>query len=71
MPRGARIAPGKIVYHVLNRANARSELFHKREDYSAFERIMISAQQPKGRRGELYGRVSFRMDGHETHLRGR
>ena len=45
MPRGARIAPGEIVYHVLNRANARSELFHKPEDYSAFERIMISAMQ--------------------------
>ena len=45
MPRGARIAPGKIVLHVLNRANARSELFHKPEDYSAFERIMISAMQ--------------------------
>jgi putative transposase len=45
MPRRARIAPGEIVYHVLNRANARSELFHKPEDYSAFERVMISAMQ--------------------------
>ena len=45
MPRGVRIAPGEIVYHVLNRANARSELFNKPEDYSAFERIMISAMQ--------------------------
>jgi len=45
MPRGARITPGEIVYHVLNRANARSELFSKPEDYSAFERIMISAMQ--------------------------
>ena len=45
MPRGARIAPSEIVYHVLNRANARSELFSKPEDYSAFERIMISAMQ--------------------------
>jgi hypothetical protein len=45
MPRGARIAPGEIVYHVLNRANARSELFIRPEDYSAFERIMISAMQ--------------------------
>jgi putative transposase len=44
MPRGARIAPGEIVYHVLNRANARSELFHKPEDCSAFERIMISKE---------------------------
>jgi putative transposase len=43
MPRRARIAPGEIVYHALNRANGRNELFHKPEDYSAFERIMISA----------------------------
>src|SRR5262249_12531321 len=41
MPRGARIAPGEIVYQALNRANERNELSHKPEDYSAFERIMI------------------------------
>ena len=41
MPQRARIAPGEIVYHALNRANGRNELFHKPEDYSAFERIMI------------------------------
>ena len=43
MPRRARIAPSEIVYHVLNRANGRNELFQKPEDYSAFERIMIQA----------------------------
>jgi len=43
MPRRARIAPDEIVYDVLNRANGRSELFHKPEDYSAFDRIMIAA----------------------------
>jgi hypothetical protein len=41
MPRGARIAPGEIVYQALTRANGRNELFHKPEDYSAFERIII------------------------------
>ncbi|HEV8720219.1 MAG TPA: transposase [Candidatus Binatia bacterium] len=43
MPRRARIAPGEIVYHSLNRANGRNELFHKPEDYSAFEQIMVAA----------------------------
>ena len=43
MPRHARIAPGGIVCHALNRGNGRTELFHKTEDYSAFERIMIAA----------------------------
>src|SRR5262249_17814485 len=41
MPRGARIAPGEIVYQALTRANERNELSHKPEDYSAFERIII------------------------------
>ncbi len=37
------MAPGGIVYHTLNRGNGRNELFHKPEDYSAFERIMTEA----------------------------
>ena len=41
MPRGARIAPGEIVYQALTRANGRNEQSHKPEDYSAFERIII------------------------------
>jgi hypothetical protein len=43
MPRRARIAPGELVYYTLNRANGRSELFSKPEDYAAFERTMIAA----------------------------
>lgn len=43
MPRHARIAPGEIVYHALNRGNGRTELFRKSGDYAAFERIMIDA----------------------------
>ena len=45
MPRRARIAPGEIIYHVLNRANGRSQLFDKPEDYAAFERIMVAAMR--------------------------
>lgn len=41
MPRRARAALGGRVYHALNRGNGRNELFHKPEDYSAFERIMV------------------------------
>jgi predicted AlkP superfamily phosphohydrolase/phosphomutase len=33
MLRRARIAPGDLVYHILNRANGRNELFSKPEDY--------------------------------------
>ena len=32
MPRRARIAPGELVCHTLNRANGRAQLFSKPED---------------------------------------
>ena len=40
MPRCARVAPGGVVYHVLNRAVARATLFNKDGDYAAFERVL-------------------------------
>src|SRR5947199_3359589 len=40
MGRPLRYAPGGIVYHVLNRANARLPIFQKDGDYEAFERIL-------------------------------
>jgi putative transposase len=45
MPRQARVAPGGLVYHVLNRTVAGLPLFRKQADYEAFERIMIEAHQ--------------------------
>ena len=43
MPRPPRIAAGDVVYHVLNRANARRTLFPRDADYEAFERILAEA----------------------------
>ena len=43
MPRRPRIAPGGLVYHVLNRAVARLALFEKEGDYLAFERVVAEA----------------------------
>ena len=40
MPRTARQAPGGVIFHVLNRGVGRRTLFHKDEDYAAFERTM-------------------------------
>ena len=37
------MAPGGLVYHVLNRAVARLPLFRKEADFAAFERIMHEA----------------------------
>ena len=36
MPRTARASQANWCYHVLNRGNARSEVFHKENDYRAF-----------------------------------
>jgi putative transposase len=34
---------GGVVYHVLNRANARACIFEDEGDYAAFERILAAA----------------------------
>ena len=43
MGRPKRTAPGGLIYHVLNRANARMTIFKKDEDYEAMQRIMLEA----------------------------
>jgi putative transposase len=45
MPRIARVAPGGVVYHVLNRANGRLRLFKKDDDFLAFEEVMALAHE--------------------------
>lgn len=42
MPRTARRAPGGMIFHVLNRGVRRQTLFHKDQDYAAFERVVES-----------------------------
>lgn len=43
MLRTARAALGNWCYHVLNRGNARAEVFHKPEDYAAFVGLFAPA----------------------------
>jgi putative transposase len=43
MPRTARASAGGFCYHVINRGNARSQVFHKAEDYQAFVATMAEA----------------------------
>ena len=45
MPRRARVAPGGVVFHVLNRANGRLRLFKKDADYLAFESLLAEAHE--------------------------
>ncbi len=40
MPRTARVAPGGMVFHVLNRGVGRMRLFGKDRDFEAFEEII-------------------------------
>ncbi|HEX5242719.1 MAG TPA: transposase [Tepidisphaeraceae bacterium] len=40
MPRAPRIAPGGVIFHVLNRGNDRRNLFDDEPDFAAFERVM-------------------------------
>lgn len=43
MGRPLRPTPTDVVYHVLNRANARRTLFEADGDYAAFERVLVQA----------------------------
>lgn len=43
MPRAPRRCPAGMVFHVLNRANARRTIFFDDADYAAFERVLAEA----------------------------
>jgi putative transposase len=45
MPRTARIAPGGIVFHVLNRGNGGMKLFRNAADYAAFVNVLADVQR--------------------------
>ena len=41
MPRAPRVDEGGYVYHVLNRANARAQIFDDARDYKLFEQLLV------------------------------
>jgi putative transposase len=45
MPRTARVDTGGEIYHVINRANGRLQIFTKKEDYELFENILRDAKE--------------------------
>jgi len=45
MGRAPRVDIGDEIYHVLNRANGRAEIFNKDKDYEAFELILKEAKE--------------------------
>ena len=47
MPRTARASVGGVCYHVMNRGNDRSQVFHDAADYEAFAALLVpSSQRP-------------------------
>jgi putative transposase len=45
MPRLARIDLADHLYHVINRANGRMQIFNKKEDYQLFEELLTEAKE--------------------------
>jgi putative transposase len=45
MPRTARASVGDYCYHVINRGNARAEVFHAEGDYLAFVTLLKEASE--------------------------
>ena len=54
MGRAVRVDAGGLVYHVLNRANARLRIFAKDGDYEAFETVLEQARARFGTRVLAY-----------------
>ncbi len=45
MGRPKRADDGGLIYHVLNRANARMTIFENDDDYEAFERVLLEVER--------------------------
>lgn len=58
MPRGRRVAPGGLVYHVRNRGVARLALCEKDADYEAFARVLADAMRERPTRVLSYWLMS-------------
>ena len=52
------------IYHALNRDNARSTIFHKPEDYEAFEQILAEGLTRYARRIPAYQLMPIQDDDH-------
>jgi putative transposase len=50
MPRLARVDVGGEIYHIINRANGRLQIFSNDEDYRLFEKILLDAKELTGMR---------------------
>lgn len=54
MPRTSRASVGGPCYHVLNRGNARAEIFHDPDEYTAFLRLIQESLDARPMRALAY-----------------
>ena len=45
MPRNARVDVGGEIYHVINRANGRLQIFNNNKDYKLFEQLLFKTKE--------------------------
>lgn len=45
MPRQARVSVADVIYHVINRANGRQQIFNTEKDYQHFESLLEEAKE--------------------------
>jgi putative transposase len=50
MPRQARVSIANTIYHIINRANGRVQIFNTDKDYQHFESLMLEAKELTGMR---------------------
>ena len=50
MPRNARVAVGNEIYHVINRANGRLQIFDENTDFELFEQLLLETKELFGMR---------------------
>ena len=56
MPRAARLAPGGMLFHVLNRGVGRMEFFSKEKNHAAFEDLLEQTRESRPMRICAYPR---------------
>ncbi len=45
MPRNSRVDVGNEIYHIINRANGRHQIFNTKADYQIFERLLFETKE--------------------------
>ena len=61
MPRVERVDIANLIYHVINRANARVRIFDTKEDYQQFKEVLEEAVERFTKNGVSYRFYRFML----------